>query len=240
MTEHLHQLIRRLLKVLSTAFIFQVRKHNTNATMVPSRHIWIVVEHCCLISQSPLHLVILLRLPVIHLCFVEGLVPKEYLLPQAFAEDLLLQVHTGDLLLQFLTVDLLLRFLVVDLRLRFPVVDLLLQALGGDPLYQVLTVVLLQCLAMGPQLCTLVHLLYHKAIHLIEPRQEQSPSSHTFTSMSMLYPLRLYLLNIPLRRMKKASYRTTNTTIGLHANVPVPMAITFLLKWPSSLMSTVL
>ena len=143
MTEHLHQRISLLLKVLGTVFVFQVWKHNTNATMVPSRHIWIVVQCCRLISQSPLRLVILLWLPVILLCFVEGLVPEEYLLPQAFAEDLLLQVRAGDLLLQFFTVGLLLQFLVVDLRLRFPAVDLLLQALGGDPLYQVLAVVLL-------------------------------------------------------------------------------------------------
>ena len=235
MTEHLHQHISPLLKVLSTAFVFQVWKHNTNATMVPSQHIWIVVQHRRLISQSPLRLIILLWLPVILLCFVEGLVPEEYLLPQTFAEDLLLQVHMGDLLLRFLAVGLLLRFLVVDLRLRFSAVDPLLQALRGDPLYQVLAVVLLRCLAMGPLLYALVHLLYRKAIHLIKPQQERSPSSHTFTSMSMLSPLRLYLSNISLR-MKRASYQTINTTVGLHTNVPVPMATTFLLKWPSSLM----
>ena len=108
------------------AFIFQVQKYNMNATMVPSQHIWIVVQRCHLISQSPLRLIILLQLPVIHLCFVEKLVPEEYLLPQAFTEDLLLKVHAGDLLLQFLTVDLLLQFLTVYLLLRFLTVDLLL------------------------------------------------------------------------------------------------------------------
>jgi len=126
LTVHLHQRIKWLFKVLGTAFVLWTRKNNMDPMVIPSQHLWIEVQHRHLMSQSLPHLVKYLLFPflVMLLCFVEDLLPVEYLLPQAFTGDPSPQVLMGGPLLRTL------------------VGGPLLRTLTGDPPYQVLGAVL--------------------------------------------------------------------------------------------------
>jgi len=107
LTVHLHQCIKWLFKVLGTAFVLWTRKNNMDPMVIPSQHVWIEVQHRHLMSQSLPHLIKYLLFPflVMLLCFVEDLLPVEYLLPQAFAGDPSPQVLMGGPLLRTLTGD---------------------------------------------------------------------------------------------------------------------------------------